>query len=87
MEKLINELYQYSQSFDFMPPRGEGATLSAGIEVHKLCTKIAKRLSKQLTKNPDEFIAATALLLEVVERMLLDKIDEGFTPELMEEVM
>lgn len=87
MEKLINELYDYSQSFDFMPPRGEGAQLAAGAEVHELCKKVAKRLSKQLSKNPEEFISSTSLLLELVERMLLDKIDQGFTPELFEEVM
>jgi hypothetical protein len=86
MEKLIDELYKYSQSFDYMPPRGEGATLCAGIEVHELCKKITKRLGKQLAKNPDDAITSLSLLMDVVERMLLDRMDEGFTPELMEEV-
>jgi ABC-type branched-subunit amino acid transport system ATPase component len=86
MEKLINELYDYSQSFDYMPPRGDGAQLEAACEVHRLCTKITKRLAKQLSKNPDEFISSTALLLALVERMLLDKIDSGLTPEILEEV-
>lgn len=86
MEKLINELYDYSQAFDYMPPRGDGAQLEAACEVHRLVNKITKKLSNQLDSNPEKFIESAALLLALVEQILLDKIDSGLTPEILEEV-
>lgn len=83
MEKLINDLYEYSQTLDCMPPRGDGAQLEVACEVHRLVNKITKKLSKQLD-NPEKVSEYYALLVDLVEQMILDKIDSGLTPEVLE---
>ena len=85
MKKLINELYDYSQLFDRMPPRGDGAQLEAACEVHNLCHKIANILAHQVDK-PEKFIDSASLLLELAESMVLDKIDPSLTPEILEDL-
>lgn len=85
MKKLINELYDYSQLFDRMPPRGDGSQLEAACEVHRLCTKIANILAHQVDK-PEKFIDSASLLLELAESMVLDKIDPSLTPEVLEDL-
>lgn len=83
MIKQLQKLYDYSQSLDFLPPRGDGAKDAVAMEIHQECVKIFNKLEKQLEKHPEKFIESTMLLLEIVERMLLDKIDGGYTPEEM----
>lgn len=86
MEKLINKLYEYSQTLDCMPPRGDGAQLEVACEVHRLVNKITNKLSNQLDSNPEKFIESAALLVALVEQIILDKIDSGLTPDILEEV-
>ena len=81
MNKQIQTLYDYSQSLDFLPPRGDGAKDAVAMEIHQECGKTFDLLHKQLNKKPEKFIESTMLLLELVERMLLDKIGDGYTPE------
>lgn len=83
--KQLQSLYDYSQSLDFLPPRGDGAKDSVAMEIHHECIKTHALLCKQLGKDPEGFIESTMLLLELVERMLLDKIGDGYTPEEMAE--
>lgn len=83
MFKNVQSLYDYSQSLDFLPPRGDGAKDAVAMEIHQECVKFHTLLCKQLKKNPDKFVESTMLLLELVERMLLDKIGDGYTPEEM----
>lgn len=83
--KQLQSLYDYSQSLDFLPPRGDGAKDAVAMEIHHECIKIHALLCKQLGKDPEGFIESTMLLLELVERMLLDKIGDGYTPEEMAE--
>lgn len=83
MIKQLQKLYDYSQSLDFLPPRGDGAKDAVAMEIHQECIKTFNKLEKQLEKHPEKFIESTMLLLEIVERMLLDKIDGGYTPEEM----
>lgn len=85
MNKQFQTLYDYSQSLDFLPPRGDGAKDAVAMEIHQECEKTFNLLHKQLNKKPEKFIESTMLLLELVERMLLDKIDGGYTPEEMAE--
>jgi hypothetical protein len=85
MLKQIQSLYDYSQSLDFLPPRGDGAKDAVAMEIHHECIKTHALLCKQLQKKPEKFIESTMLLLELVERMLLDKIGDGYTPEEMAE--
>lgn len=84
MMKQLQKLYDYSQVLDTMPPRGDGAKDAVALEIHRECEKTFDKLHKQLTKHPEKFIESTMLLLELVERMLLDKLGEGYTPEEME---
>lgn len=81
--KQIQSLYDYSQSLDFLPPCGDGAKDAVATEIHHECVKTKTLLFKQLPNKPDKFIDSTMLLLELVERMLLDKIGDGYTPEEM----
>lgn len=83
--KQLQSLYDYSQSLDFLPPRGDGAKDAVAMEIHHECIKTHALLCKQLGKDPEGFIESTMLLLELVERMLLDKIGDGYTPEEMAE--
>lgn len=85
MIKQIQILYDYSQALDTLPPRGDGAKEAAAMEIHHECGKTFTRLCKQLKKNPEKFAESTMLLLELVERMLLDKIGDGYTPEELNE--
>lgn len=81
MIKQIQSLYDYSQSLDFLPPQGDGAKDAVAMEIHQECMRTFNKMQKTLGKNPEKFIEVSFLLLELVERMLLDKIDGGYTPE------
>jgi hypothetical protein len=83
--KQLQSLYDYSQSLDFLPPRGDGAKDAVAMEIHHECIKTHALLCKQLGKDHEGLIESTMLLLELVERMLLDKIGDGYTPEEMAE--
>ena len=78
--KLINKLYDYSKSLDFLPPRGDGAKHCVAMEVHNLVLKLFNKLEKQ---NEKEQYETCLMLLELVEQMLLDKIDNELTVEEM----
>lgn len=82
--KQLQTLYDYSQSLDRLPPRGDGTKDSVAIEIHKETEKAFKLISKQADgKHPEDMVETALILLEVVERMLLDKIGDGYTPEEM----
>ena len=84
--KQLQTLYDYSQSLDRLPPRGEGAKDSVAVEIHKETEKAFNLINKQLSgKHPEGIVETALVLLEVVERMLLDKLGEGYTPEEMME--
>lgn len=84
MLKQLNSLYDYSQSLDFMPPRGDGAKDAVAMEIHKACEKTYNMMDKQLSgRHPEKIVETSLLLLELVERMLLDKVGDGYTPEEM----
>jgi hypothetical protein len=85
ISKQIQFLYEYSQALDFLPPLGDGAKDAVAMEIYHECIKTHALLCKQLQKKPEKFVESTMLLLELVERMLLDKIGNGYTPEEMEE--
>lgn len=76
--KRINELYDYSQSLDLLPPRGEGAKMECAKEIHEKCLTIFYALVKNEFKDSKD---VTLILLELVEQMLLDKIDPELTVE------
>ena len=78
--KLINELYSYSKALDFLPPRGDGAKLECAKEIHQVIGKLFKRLEKV---NEKEQYTIALMLLELVEQILLDKIDDELTVEEM----
>jgi hypothetical protein len=83
-KKALNKLeclYKYSQALDIMPPRGDGAKDAAAEEIHNMCAKTFNMMTKQLRFHPDTFVAMSCVLLEIIERMLLDKLDGGYTPE------
>jgi hypothetical protein len=82
MTKQLQTLYDYSQSLDFLPPRGDGAKDSVALEIHRETERTFDLMKKQLKgKHPENFVETSFLLLELVERMLLDKIGDGYTPE------
>jgi hypothetical protein len=84
MIKQLQSLYDYSQSLDFMPPRGDGAKDAVAVEIHKESERTFNLMKKQLEgKHPEKFVETSFLLLELVERMLLDKIGGDYTPEEM----
>lgn len=84
MLKQLQVLYDYSQSLDFMPPRGDGAKDAVAMEIHKETEKTYKLMEKQINgKHPEKIVETSLLLLELVERMLLDKVGDGYTPEEM----
>ena len=83
MIKNVQSLYDYSQSLDHLPPRGDGAKDAVAMEIHQECVKFHTLLCKQLQNKPEKFVESTMLLLELVERILLDKIGDGYTPEEM----
>lgn len=78
MLKRINELYDYSQSLDQLPPRGEGAKMECAKEIHNKCLTIFYALVKNECEDGKQ---SALLLLELVEQMLLDKIDPELTVE------
>ena len=83
--KRLQSLYDYSHTLDYMPPRGDGAKDAVAVEIHQECKETLTLLGKQLKNKPDKFVASTVALVDLVERMLLDKIGDGYTPEEMEE--
>ena len=83
MFKQMQKLYDYSQALDQMPPRGDGAKDAVAVEIHKECEKTFNQMAKQIKKQPDKFVESALLLLELVERMLLDKVGDNYTPEEM----
>ena len=86
MLKQIQSLYDYSQSLDFLPPRGDGAKDAVAVEIHQEAERTFNLMKKQLEgKHPEKFVETSFLLLELVERMLLDKIGGDYTPEEMVE--
>lgn len=78
--KLINELYDYSKTLNWLPPRGDGAKMEVAKEVHGVVLKLFNRLEKASEK---QIYGTTLMLLELVEQMLLDKIDDDLTVEEM----
>ena len=86
MIKQLQKLYDYSQALDFMPPRGDGAKDAVAVEIHQESERTFNLMKKQLEgKHPEKFVETSFLLLELVERMLLDKIGGDYTPEEMVE--
>lgn len=86
ISKQIQSLYDYSQALDFMPPRGDGAKDAVAMEIHDEVKGVFNLMIKQLKgKHPEKIVETSCLLLELVERILLDKIGDGYTPEEMEE--
>lgn len=84
--KQLQSLYDYSQALDFLPPRGDGAKDAVAMEIHQEVGKVFNSILKQIKgKHPEKIVETSFLLLEVVERMLLDKIGEGYTPDELEE--
>lgn len=83
--KQIKKLHDYREVLNSLPPRGDGAKDAVAMEIHHECVKTHALLCKQLNKKPEKFIESTMLLLELVERILLDKIGDGYTPEEMAE--
>ena len=69
--KLSNKVYDYSQLFDSpLKPRGEGARYDAGKEVHDA----VKKMFDYAIEN-DLLVYLIAYSRELIERMILDKID------------
>lgn len=86
ISKQIESLYEYSQALDYMPPRGDGAKDAVAVEIHQEVGEVFNLILKQIKgKHPEKIVETSLLLLEVVERMLLDKIGEGYTPDELEE--
>lgn len=77
---LINELYDYSKSLDFLPPRGDGAKMEVAKEIHKVALELFKKSEDKNTTERENYEIQLSLL-ELVEQMLLDKIDNEFTVE------
>ena len=77
---IINELYDYSKSLDFLPPRGEGAKMEVAKEIHKVVLELFKKSEDKNTTEKENY-EIQLTLLELVEQMLLDKIDNELTVE------
>ena len=77
---LINELYDYSKSLDFLPPRGDGAKMEVAKEIHKVALEIFKKSEDKHTTEKENY-EIQLTLLELVEQILLDKIDNDLTVE------
>lgn len=78
--KIINELYDYSKVLNMLPPRGDGAKMEVAKEVHQVVIKLFNRVEKASEENRYKTLL---MLLELVEQILLDKIDEDLTVEEM----
>lgn len=78
--KLVNKLYQYSQVLGWMPPSGDGAKMETAKEVHQVTIKLLNRFIKASADKKEEI---GLMLLELVEQMILDKIDDTLTVEEM----
>lgn len=78
--ELINELYDYSKSLDFLPPRGDGAKMEVAKEIHKVALELFKKSEDKNTTERENYEIQLSLL-ELVEQMLLDKIDNELTVE------
>lgn len=77
---LINELYDYSKSLDFLPPRGDGAKMEVAKEIHKVALELFRKGENKNTTDRENY-EIQLTLLELVEQMLLDKIDKELTVE------
>lgn len=77
---LINELYDYSKSLDFLPPRGDGAKMEVAKEIHQVVLKLFRKSEDRNTTEKENY-EIQLTLLELVEQMLLDKIDKELTVE------
>ena len=78
--KIINTLYDYSKTLNWLPPRGDGAKMEVAKEVHGEIIKLFRKPEKSSEK---QVYGTTLMLLELVEQMLLDKIDDDLTVEEM----
>ena len=78
--ELINELYDYSKSLDFLPPRGDGAKMEVAKDIHKVALEIYRKSEDKNTTEKENY-EIQLTLLELVEQMLLDKVDNEFTVE------
>lgn len=78
--ELINELYDYSKSLDFLPPRGEGAKMEVAKEIHQVILELFRKSEDRNTTEKENY-EIQLTLLELVEQMLLDKIDKELTVE------
>lgn len=80
--KQLKTLYDYSQSLTMFPPRGDGAKESVALEIHRESEKLFELMKKQLKgSKPETFVETSFMLLELVERILLDMIGDGYTIE------
>ena len=78
--ELINELYDYSKSLDFLPPRGDGAKMEVAKEIHQVVLKLFRKSEDKNTTEKENY-EIQLTLLELVEQILLDKIDNELTVE------
>ena len=67
-DKLLVKLVEYSQSFDILPPRGDGAKLAVAQEIHGVCTELERLVNKF---DLDLSLAA----LNAFEAALLARVD------------
>lgn len=79
--KQIKRLHDYRETLNALPPRGDGAKDSVAMEIHRECEKLFNKMESSIPKHIDEFIEATFVLIVLVEYLLLDKLDGGYTPE------
>lgn len=77
---LINKLYDYSKSLDFLPPRGDGAKMEVAKEIHQVILELFRKSEDRNTTEKENY-EIQLTLLELVEQMLLDKIDKELTVE------
>lgn len=83
--KQIKRLHDYRDTLNTLPPRGDGAKDAVAMEIHRECEKLFNMMGKSVRKDVGLFIEATFILIVLVEYLLLDKLDGGYTPEELEE--
>ena len=79
--KQIKRLHDYRETLNTLPPRGDGAKDAVAMEIHRECENFFNMMGKSVRKDVGAFIEATFILIVLVEYLLLDKLDGGYTPE------
>jgi len=74
MEKLIGELYSWNNFFDTVQLRGNEKR-KAALELHKTVNNLIKELTDQRNNDIEEFTKHSFIIVGLVERIILDKID------------